>query len=215
MSSMKRAALAALALAAVATTARAEDASRWFAHLGPAQVAPHESAKMTAGGAAVPGGTVSIPSEWTVEGELGYFVTPNIAIAVAVGVPPTFTVNAAGSLAAVGKAGEMTGGPAGVLLQYHFNRQGRIQPYVGAGASFLVVFDTKDGAMTNLKAKSAIGTALQAGADLMINDRWGAFIDVKKAYVGTVATGAMFGAPVRAKVTVDPLVSSFGLTYRF
>jgi len=215
MSSMKQAALAALALAAVSTTARAEDASRWFVHFGPAQVAPDESAKMTAGGALVPGGTVSIASEWTVEGELGYFITPNIAIAVAAGVPPTFTVNAAGTLAAVGKAGEMTGGPAGVLAQYHFNRQGRFQPYVGAGVSFLVVFDTKDGAMTNLKAKSAVGTALQVGADYMINDRWGAFVDVKKAYVGTVATGSMFGGPVRAKVKVDPLVSSFGVTYRF
>lgn len=216
MTSIKQAALAALALSAAAvSSAKAEDASKWFAHVGPAIVAPDEKAKMTAGGYAVPGATVSIPSRWTVEGELGRYITRNIAIAVAAGYPPTFKVNGAGSVAAIGEAGKMTGGPAGVLLQYHFNRNGMIQPYVGAGASFLVVFDTKDGAMTNLKAKSNIGTALQAGTDIMFNDHWGAFIDVKKAWVGTVATGSMFGAPARAKVKVDPVVGNFGLAYHF
>lgn len=216
MTSFKHAALAALALsAAAASSAKAEDASKWFVHVGPAIVAPDESAKMTAGGSAVPGATVSIPSRWTIEGELGRYITPNIAIAVAAGYPPTFKVNGAGAIAGVGEAGKMTGGPAGVLVQYHFNRNGMVQPYVGAGASFLVVFDTKDGAMTNLKAKSNIGTALQAGADIMFNDRWGAFVDVKKAWVGTVATGSMFGAPVRAKVSVDPIVGNFGLAYHF
>ena len=100
-------------------------------------------------------------------------------------------------------------------MQYHFNRGGMVQPYVGAGASFLVVFDTKDGVMQNLKAKSSVGTALQAGADVMFNDRWGGFVDVKKAYVSTVAKGTLGGAPVRADVKVDPIVTNVGLTYRF
>jgi outer membrane protein len=215
MSSKNIAALAALAVVALATSAHAENADRWFVHAGPALVAPDEDATMTAGGGPVPGANVEIDSRWTVEGELGYFVTPNIAIALAAGFPPTFKVKAAGTLAGLGEAGEMTGGPAGLLVQYHFNRQGRIQPYVGAGAAFLIVFDTKDGVMTDLKAKSAVGTALQAGADVMINDRLGVFVDVKKAWVGTIATGWLGPAPVRAKVNVDPLVTNFGVTYHF
>jgi outer membrane protein len=214
MASKKLAALAALAVAALGSTAHAQE-TKWFVHGGPALVSPHEKAKITAGGSPLAGGDVSIPSRWTVEGELGYFVTPNIAVAVAAGAPPTFDVNMAGSLAGLGKAGTMTGGPAGLLVQYHFNRTGRIQPYVGAGASFLVVFDTDDGLMTNLKAKSAVGTALQVGADVMINDRVGVFLDVKKAWVGTIATGTMGPAPVRAKVNVDPIVTNFGVTYHF
>jgi outer membrane protein len=215
MSSIKHAALAALALAAAASTARAEDASKWFVHVGPAIVAPDENAKMSAGGAPLAGANVTIDSRWTIEGEVGRYITPNIAIAVAAGYPPTFKVDAAGSIAAMGTAGKMTGGPAGLLAQYHFNRNGMIQPYVGAGASFLVVFDTKDGVMSDLQAKSSIGAALQAGADVMVDDHWGAFIDVKKAWVGTIATGFMGAVPIRAKVSVDPVVGNVGVAYHF
>ena len=215
MQSMKLAISAALAALAFAAPAQAQEASRWFVHLGPALVSPDEDARMTAGGQPVPGANVSIDSRWTVAGEIGYFLTPNIAIALAAGYPPTFKVETAGTMAGMGTAGEMTGGPAGLLLQYHFNSEGRIKPYVGAGASFLVVFGTKDGLMTDLKAKSAVGTALQAGVDIMLDDRMGMFVDVKKAWVGTVATGDMGPAPVRAKVDVNPLVTNVGLTYRF
>lgn len=215
MASKKLAVLAALTVAGLGSTAHAQTTDRWFAHLGPALVAPDESASMTAGGSPVAGANVSIDSRWTVAGELGYYVTPNIAVAVAAGFPPTFKVDTAGTLAGLGTAGKMIGGPAGLLVQYHFNREGRIQPYVGAGASFLVVFGTDDGVLTNLKAKSAVGTALQAGADVMVNDRLGLFIDVKKAWVSTTATGMLGPAPVRAKVNVDPLVTNFGVTYHF
>jgi outer membrane protein len=207
--------MAALALALTGTMAHAEDASRWFVHVGPAVVSPYESATLTAGGAPVPGADVSIDARWTVEAEVGRYLTPNVAVALAGGYPPTFTVNASGTIAALGQAGKMTGGPAGLLLQYHFNRNGMIQPYVGAGASFLIVFGTKDGAMSHLRAKSAVGTALQAGADVMVNDRWGGFVDVKKAWVGTVATGDLGPMPIRAKVKVDPLVTNVGVTYHF
>jgi outer membrane protein len=210
------AAVAALALASMAGAANAQESnSRWFAHVGPAYVEPAESAKVTLAGSPVPGGDVSIDGRWTVEGEVGYFVRPNIAIAFAAGAPPTFEVNAAGSIAALGKAGEMTGGPAGLMAQYHFNPQGRVDPYVGAGVAFLIVFDTKDGSLNNLKADSAVGGAVQAGANFMLNDKYGVFVDVKKAWVGTVATATLGPMAVRAKVKVDPVVANAGLTVRF
>lgn len=215
MPSLKSMVLAILALFAFGTTAQAQDTQRWFVHGGPALVAPAETSKVWAGGQPVSGASVSIEHRWTVAGELGYFVAPHIAVAVAAGFPPTFKVVAAGTLAGLGTAGEMTGGPAGLLAQYHFNPTGRIRPYVGAGASFLVVFGTKDGVMTDLKAKSAMGAALQAGSDFMWNDRWGAFVDFKKAWVGTIATGTLGPNPVRAKVKVDPFVTNVGLTYHF
>jgi len=214
MASLKISILAAAA-AAFATSAQSQQAGDWIVHAGPAVVTPDESASMTAGGSPVPGADVSIGSEWTVEAEASYFVTPNVAIAVAVGFPPEFEVEAAGSLAGAGTVGKMTGGPAGLLVQYHFNRGGKVSPYVGAGAAFLFVFGTEDGVLTSLDADSAVGTALQVGANLWLNERWGAFVDVKKAFVETTATGSLGGAPVRAEVTIDPLVTNFGVSYRF
>jgi outer membrane protein len=215
MYSIKAAAIAAVLGMAIVAPAHAETTDRWFVHAGPAFVHPVEKTSMQAGGAGVPGADVSIKGRWTVEGELGYYVTPNVAVAFAAGVPPNFKVQAAGSLAGLGTAGKITGGPAGLMLQYHFNRDGRIQPYVGAGASFLVVFATKDAVLTNVSARSSVGTALQAGADFMFDDHLGAFIDVKKAYVGTVAKGFLGAAPVRAKVLLDPVVANMGVTYHF
>lgn len=215
MASMKLTALAAVAVAAIASSAQAQAAGDWIVHLGPAIVDPDESATLTAGGAAVPGGNVSIDAEWSIEGEASYFLTPNIAISAAAGFPPQFTIKGAGTLAGVGTAGKMTGGPAGIFAQYHFNRAGRISPYVGAGVAFLVVFGTEDGALSNVEADSAVGTSLQAGANLWINDRWGAFVDFKKVFIETESTGSLGGAPVHADVTLDPLVTNFGVAWRF
>ena len=215
MSSLKTAAFAALGLAVIACQARADDASRWTVHFGPAVVSPQESATLNLAGAPVPGGNVSIASRWTVEGEVGYYLTRHISVGFAAGYPPTFTVKGAGSMSALGTAGQMTGGPAGAGVLYHFNRDGRIQPYIGGGASFLIVFGTKDGALSHLKADDSVGGLVQAGADVFVNKHWGFYLDVKKAWIGTTATASYAGLPVVAKVAIDPLVPSAGAVYRF
>jgi outer membrane protein len=211
---IKTAACAAVALGAMAATAHAEDAGKWFVHLGPAYVDPIERGTIYAGGALYPGADVAISGRATVEGEIGYYVTRHIALAAAGGFPPTFEVKGAGSLAGV-SAGKITGGPAGVFLEYHPVRTGRIQPYAGAGAAFLLVFGTKDGALSGLTAKSSAGPAIGGGVDLMVNSKWGAFVDVKKAWLGTIARGSLGGAPVKADVRVDPMVYNVGVAYHF
>lgn len=215
MLSIKRAAVAALAIAATATAAHAEDSSQWFAHVGAALVHPDASDTLTLGGQLVPGSNVHIEQRWTVEGEVGRYLTRNIAISVAGGYPPTFIVQGAGSVSAFGQLGKMTGGPAAVMVQYHFLRDQKIQPYVGAGPAVLVVFSTRDGTVQNLRAATVAGPAVQAGADIMLNDRWGLFVDVKKAWITTTAKGSAEGFPVRAEVKVNPIVPSFGVAYHF
>jgi outer membrane protein len=69
--------------------------------------------------------------------------------------------------------------------------------------------------MTRLEIDNAAGVALQAGADFMIDNHWGLFVDVKKAYLRTEARGFLGPAPVKADVTLDPAVVHAGVTYRF
>ena len=214
MTSFKIAACAAAVAFAGVSAAHAEDNSKWIVHVGPAYVDPHESGTVYAGGALYPGAGVSLAGKWTVEGQVDYFFTKHVAVAAAFGYPPTFAVVGAGSLAGV-SAGKITGGPAGVFLEYHPLRTGRIQPYAGAGAAFLLVFGTKDGALTNLTAKSAAGPAIGAGADIMISDKWGIFIDAKKAWVGTIAKGNLGPTPVKADVRIDPMVYNAGVSFHF
>lgn len=217
MLKLKTLGLAGVAALGLAGAARAQDAdaSRWFVHVGPADVILQPKVSLTAGGQAVPGAAVTIPSQWTVEGEIGYFLTKDIAVAFAGGYPPTLTFNGSGSLAALGKAGQAVAGPAAVNLSYHFNRGGTIQPYVGAGMAFMIVWSTKDAALTNVKVDDAVGPEVQAGADLMIDKHWGAFVDYKRAWLQTTATGMLGPAPVSSKIDLNPTVVNAGVTYRF
>jgi outer membrane protein len=150
-----------------------------------------------------------------VEGEIGYFITPHIAAAFAGGWPPVVTINGAGTLAGVGKAGQMQAGPSAINASYHFNRSGVVQPYVGAGMAFMIVWSTKDAALTNLKVDGAVGPEVQAGADFMFSPHWGAFVDYKRTWLTTTATGNLGPAPVVAKVELNPTVVNAGVVYRF
>jgi outer membrane protein len=187
----------------------------WFIHLGPGGVFLAESAKMNAGGFPLTGATISVDPQLTPVLEVGYFITPNFAVSVTGGLPPKISIKGAGTVAGLGTLGTAVYGPATLTAHYHFTNFGRFQPYIGGGLAIMKVFSTSDRVLSNLKIEDTFGPALQIGADFMIDDNWGAFIDVKKAFLRTISTGSLGGVPVRAKTTLDPLVVHSGLTYRF
>ena len=187
----------------------------FFVHAGVAGLVLDEGAEMYAGGYRLQGGDISVESHVTFAAEVGYFFTPNIAVSFTGGLPPSVKVEAAGTMKGMGRIGETTYGPMAVTAHYHFTGLGRFQPYVGVGAAFMYVFDEKDGLMGSLDLDHAMGIAFQVGADYMINDQWGVFVDVKKAILRTDGTGYFGAAPIRADVKLDPLVLHTGVTFRF
>lgn len=193
----------------------APDFKRFYIHAGPAGMFYSESAKMRAGGLAIPGADVRIPNSLTFAIEAGYFLTPNFAIGFAGGYPPLVKVEAKGSINGLGTLGKVAGGPTALTAQYHFTGMGRFQPYIGIGPSLMIIFNDKDGAVANLKTDHALGIAGQIGFNYMLNDNWGVFVDLKKVYLRARTTGTMGGAPIKATVKLDPLVLHTGVTYRF
>jgi outer membrane protein len=187
----------------------------WFIHVGAGAVILNESARMNVGGAPFPGGSIEIAPQVTPIIELGYFVTPNIGVSFTGGLPPKISIKGIGTAAPLGTLGTAVYGPMTLTAHYHFTDFGRIQPYVGAGVAFMKIFSTKDRALTNLKINDAAGPALQVGVDFMIDQNWSAFIDVKKAFLRTITTGNLGAVPTRSKATIDPLVVSTGVGYRF
>ncbi len=187
----------------------------FFVHAGAAGIFLSEGAKVAVAGVGVPGANIYVASQLTVVVEAGYFITPEIAVSFTGGFPPTVDVIGRGAIAGLGRVGTSTYGPTTLTAHYHFRQFGRFQPYIGAGPAFMIVFDTKDGALANLKLNHAVGFATQIGADYMFDEKWGVFIDVKKAYLRTTATGFLGPAPVKSNVKLDPLVVHTGLTYRF
>lgn len=192
-----------------------ENDHNFFIRTGPATLFLSEGAKVDAGGARVPGGTISIDHHTTGTLEFGYYFTPNWSVGFTGGLPPTIDIYGDGTLSGVGKLGSITYGPTALTAQYTFTDFGRIKPYVGAGPMFMFVLNNKDGAMDDLNVKSAIGATVQAGVDLEMTDRWGFYIDVKKAYLRTKSTGNLGGVPVSADVKLDPLVIGGGIKLRF
>jgi outer membrane protein len=188
---------------------------RFFLHLGPAGLILDEGANIYTAGAQVPGGTIKIKQHLTFAVEAGYFLTPNIAVSFTGGLPPNVKIEAAGVMAGMGRVGATTYGPMTATVHYHFTGLGRFQPYIGAGPTFMYVFDQKDGIMSTLRVDNAFGFAVQVGADYMFNDTWGVFVDVKKAILRTDGTGFLGPVPVKADIRLDPLVVHTGLTIRF
>ncbi len=189
--------------------------SRFFVHFGPAGLVLKESAKINVGGVRQPGASITIDPQLTAAVELGYYLNQNFSVSFTGGFPPTVDVLGRGVIAGLGKLGQATYGPATLTAQYHFTGFGNIQPYIGAGPTFMYVFNTKDAALGNLKMDNAVGFALQAGVNVMMTQNWGVFFDVKKAYLRSTATGVLGGAPVKGKVVLDPLVLHTGVTYKF
>ena len=186
-----------------------------YVHVGPAGLIMDEGATIRVAGQKYPGATIAIKSQLTPSVELGYFVSPNLAVSFTGGIPPLAKVEAAGTLQGSPPFGKASYGPVTLTAHYHFLDLGRVQPYVGFGAAYMYVFDDKDGLMSDLKVKQALGVAFQAGADIMIDQHWGVFVDAKKAILRTNATGFLGPLPVRADVRLDPTVLSGGVTYRF
>ncbi len=103
--------------------------------------------------------------------------------------------------------------PPVVTVQYRPLSSGNFSPYVGAGVNAMVFFSGKDKNGFQVDLDNALGLALQAGADVAINEQWFLNADVKKIFVKTDAQ--INGGALKSKVELDPWVVSVGLGRRF
>lgn len=215
---INRLVLTAIAAAAAlfATPACAQDAgTRWFVRGGVTQLTLADEIKLSVAGTPVDNPGISTESHYTPTTQAGRFIGRNFAVALTVGIPPHIKIQGSKALAPFGTLAETTYGPATLTAQYRPLRTGVVQPYVGAGAAYMIVFSTKDAAFRDVKIDNDLSPALEAGADIMFNKRFGLFIDAKKAFLRTTARGTFGGAPVVGKVRLDPWALSIGGTVRF
>ena len=189
--------------------------NQFYLRVGVAGLFLNESASVHAFGSRVRGATIDIEPQYTFSLEAGYFLTPNIAVAVTAGAPPKAIIEGAGSIGQVGRLGSIITGPTTITVQYHFLEFGRLQPYVGIGPAVNFVFSEKDRAVRDLKVDTSVGVVGQIGANYMLDEHWGIFADVKAAWLGTRTHGFLGSAPIKADVRLDPVVVSTGIIYRF
>ena len=166
---------------------------------------------------------VAIPPSYTVGLEAGYFVTPNWALAFSAGVPPPLRIKATvfnfAEALGTDQLGAVRFGPLMGLIQYHLTQFGAFQPYVGAGAAYVVMFsNNSDGILSNFSVDPTFCFVVQAGADYMLTQNWGVFVDAKKAiYLNPNFQGNLLNTNVHIKTLgkIDPWIASAGITFKY
>ncbi|MGF6531942.1 outer membrane protein [Paraburkholderia sp. GAS206C] len=104
--------------------------------------------------------------------------------------------------------------PPTLLLQYHFNHQGRIRPYLGAGMNYTYFYN--NGLNVNGQPISitnhSFGPAVQAGVDVQITKSLFVNADIKKIWM---RTDASLGGASLGRLDIDPVVVGLGVGMRF
>lgn len=204
------------ATAFVASPALAQDSEpKWIVRAGVSGLDLADQLQLQFAGAPVPGADLSTKTHFTPTVQIARRVGRDFAIAFTGGIPPHIDIQGKGALAPFGKLAETTYGPATLTAQYRPIRTGPVQPYVGAGAAYMLIFSTTDAAFRDVEIDNDLSPALEAGADIMFTKRYGVFVDVKKAFLRTETRGTFGGAPVVGQVKLDPWCFSAGLVARF
>jgi len=104
--------------------------------------------------------------------------------------------------------------PPTLLLQYHFNHQGRIRPYVGAGLNYTLFYnDGLSAGGESIAVKNhSFGPALQAGVDVQVTKKVFVNADIKKIWM---STDASLGGASLGRLSIDPLVVGLGVGMKF
>lgn len=169
------------------------------------------------------GAELEVESNTIPELDLSYYVTKNIALELILALGSKHDVNihknAAAGQAFTGKIGlgEVNVLPPTLTVQWHFNPDQMIDPYVGAGVNYTRFMDN------GLKLRAAnlpirvdrdsFGAALQAGVDINLKDGWLINADVKKLWIDTDVEFKGIGKI--DKLDIDPWVIGIGVGKKF
>jgi outer membrane protein len=191
------------ALGAIATPALAQSRGDWTLGIGAHQVNP------TSDNGALAGGTLPLDIDSDVKPTITfeYFLRDDLGLEVLAALPFEHDI----AIDGVGIVGSTRHLPPTVSLQYHFNGQGKVSPFVGAGINYTAFFsEDTQGALdgTRLKLDDAWGLAAHAGVDFKVGERGAVRVDMRWIDIDTdvEVDGARLGT-----ANIDPLV--YGMAY--
>jgi outer membrane protein len=179
-------------------------------------VLPDADASVYAGGARIPGANAEVSDEVIPATTLTYFFNDNLAVELFCCFAK-HEINGTGAIAGLGEIADTWIFPPALTAQYHFNKDGKFKPYVGAGLQYIAFFDEGVGqnrlGATSVDIDDAVGFTLQAGLDISMGNGWYLNADVKKTWLDTEISWN--GTGVRADADLDPWIVSAGFGYRF
>jgi outer membrane protein len=172
-------------------------------------IAPDESSHLDSS----VGDKLEVDSNTIPEIDFSYYFTKNIATELILAVGSRHDVNIGGGVNAGAKLGSINLLPPTLTAQWHFNPDQTIDPYVGAGMSYIRAMDRNLNLGTTgiTVERNMFGPVLQAGADYNLPNKWLVNFDVKKIWFSTdVSTTTKID-----NLDIDPWVVSFGVGKKF
>lgn len=208
----------------------------WVVRLRAAHVKPNEDSNLgstvnrAVGLAAMtPSANLEVDSNTIPELDISYYWTKNIATELILALGTKHDVKITGdSAGAVNNQnlGSVNLLPPTLTVQWHFNPDQMVDPYVGAGVNATFMLDKnlrfETGATAGEKIRidrSSFGPALQAGVDINLKDGWLINADAKYIWLDTdVEMKSALTGNRWAKIDnldINPWVLSIGIGKRF
>lgn len=194
-----------LAMGSASFSAQAIQAGDMFGRLTITNVKPNDDADAFSGAPAVP----EVDDDTKPGATFVYMYSDNIGFEVLAALPFQHDITAGGS-----KIGETKHLPPTFSVQYYFNPQTKVRPFVGLGLNYTTFFQTESiaGLGGDLDLDDSFGLAVQAGVDYDLDEKWFLTADVRYINIETTATNSAAGT---TDVEINPTVVSIGVGYKF
>lgn len=166
------------------------------------------------------GGDIEVSTNVIPELDFTYFFTKNIGAELILGTSG-HSVHAKNTAVGNLDLGNVYLLPPTLMLQYHFYPWEGVKPYVGAGVNYTIFYNEKSGDAHGISYSNEFGYGFQVGFDIDITDKFFVNVDFKKLFLETdvvVDASNLNGGQaldIPAKVTLDPMMLSFGVGMRF
>jgi len=181
-------------------TVLAQDADEWLVRGGFHSMEPKSSAQ-----------------QLTVDGTIGltftvtHMLAPKWGVELFAALPFLHEITLQGA----GPAGEIGLLPPTLSAQYHFNPNGHVRPYIGAGLNYTVFSKERTyGAWQGMKLEldSSFGPAAQLGIDIDVIPGW--FINLDARWFD-IDTNAKLGGTDVGAIEIDPYAFGVTVGHRF
>lgn len=220
------------AVAALSPMQAMAEQGDWVVRLRAAHISPDEDSNLrasTADGATTLTGELTVDSNTIPELDISYYVTKNIALELILATGSKHDVNltkrainGVPTPALNANLGEVNVLPPTLTVQWHFNPDQMIDPYVGAGVNYTRFLDKNlshpVGGDIDVD-RNSWGPALQAGVDINLKDGWQINADVKKLWIDTDVHfshgNGLFPKQKIDSLDIDPWVFGIGFGKKF
>lgn len=103
-------------------------------------------------------------------------------------------------------------------LQWHFAPNGRIDPYIGAGAAYVVFSDVSNDGLQGLSLNNLesgdLGLVINGGVGIGLSKSVAILLDAKYVPVGSSAKAELITGE-QTDIDINPVIFSAGLSFRF